>query len=554
MQPPLPESLYSPPGAAASAAHRSRAGRRFPFVRPDEDAFADLPAVDIEQSTRRVLTEGGDARIAIDAAGLNAYGCRSLPDPDLVALGSSTASVVSGTGFDAASALHTRLLKDPNCHAFEVERIRRRISGLSGARAASGTEIVLAASGTDILLIARLLAEGPCHAPVIAVMAEAAETGSGVPAALAGRHFAADTCSGDAVDKGAPAIAGAAHAPECVPVRCADGALRPLDDVDAEFAYRVEEVLRAGGRCLLVLTDVSKTGVIAPSPACARRLAKKHGQALEVLVDACQFRLSPESIAAYLQDDFMVAVTGSKFVTGPTFCGALLLPAAIARRVRSASLLSLRPYSTRAHWPATWEAAHELPDVMNTGLLLRWEAALAELDAFATLPAGFSEAFLVRWGAAVSARIAADPGLEALPIADLQGHRPVAAWDGRQTIFPFLVIDQPGRALRRHLGRDETSRLHRRLQGLGMPAPAECPSPGQGQSKRFQFGQAVACGHRNGVPVSALRVCASARNIVDASLVPDGIARSIDAVMDALDRVAVLCRDLRSQGRESEVR
>ena len=492
------------------------------------------------------MSEGGDARIALDADGVNAYGCRSLPDPELVALGSSTASVVSGPGFAAASALHARLLREPRCHASEIERMRRRIAAFSGALAVGGTEVVLAASGTDILLIARQLAEGPRGAPVIAVMVEAAETGSGAPTALAGRHFAADTCSGDPVDKGTPAIAGATHPPACVPVRRADGTLRAFDEVDAEFTYRVDEVVRAGGRCLLVLTDVSKTGIIAPSPACARRLAKRHGQALEVLVDACQFRLSPESIAAYLQDDFMVAVTGSKFVTGPTFCGALLLPPAIARRVRGISLLSLLPYSTRAHWPATWEAAHELPDVMNTGLLLRWEAALTELEAFAALPTGFVEAFLVRWGAAVAARIAADPGLEALPVAGLQGHRPIAAWDGRQTIFPFLVIDRPGSASRRHLGRDETSRLHRRLQGLGLPASAECSRLGQGESKRFQLGQAVVCGERDGVPVSALRVCASARGIVDASLIPDGIARSIDAAMGALDRVAVLCRELRT--------
>ena len=548
MQPVPPDSLHPLPGPALAAVRRRRAGRRLPRVRSDDNAFAGLLAIDIEISTRRSLTEGGDARIALDADGINAYGCRSLPDPALVALGSSTASVVSGPGFAAASALHARLLRDPGCHASEVERMRCRIAAFSGALASDGTEVVLAASGTDILLIARQLAEGPRGAPVIAVMAEAAETGSGVPAALAGRHFAADTCSGEPVDKGGPAIAGATHPPACVPVRRADGTLRALDEVDAEFTYRVEEVVRAGGRCLLVLTDISKTGIIAPSPACARRLAKRFGQALEVLVDACQFRLSPESVAAYLQDDFMVAVTGSKFVTGPTFCGALLLPAAVARRVRAISLVSLLPYSTRAHWPAKWEAAHVLPDVMNTGLLLRWEAALTDLAAFAALPTGFSETFLVRWGAAVAGRIAADPGLEGLPVAGLQGHRPIAAWDSLQTIFPFLVICRPRRASRRHLGRDETSRLHRRLQGLGIPDSGECSGPGPGESKRFQLGQAVACGERDGMPVSALRVCASARGIVEASLAPDGIARSIDAAMSALDRVAVLCRELCAPG------
>ncbi|MDP9125328.1 MAG: hypothetical protein M3N82_12140, partial [Pseudomonadota bacterium] len=167
MQPTPPDSLHPLPGPAPAAVRRRHAGRRFPLVRPDGNAFAGLLAIDIELSTRRSLTEGGDARIALDADGINAYGCRSLPDPELVALGSSTASVVSGPGFAAASALHVRLLSDPGCHASEVERVRRRIAAFSGALAADGTEVVLAASGTDILLIARQLAEGPRSAPVI---------------------------------------------------------------------------------------------------------------------------------------------------------------------------------------------------------------------------------------------------------------------------------------------------------------------------------------------------------------------------------------------------
>jgi hypothetical protein len=89
--------------------------------------------------------------------------------------------------------------------------------------------------------------------------------------------------------------------------------------------------LAQGRRVLLVLADVSKTGLIAPSLACVTALQRRWPDALDILVDACQFRLAPATLRAYLIHNFMIALTGSKFLTGPTFSGALLIPAAPAR-------------------------------------------------------------------------------------------------------------------------------------------------------------------------------------------------------------------------------
>ena len=68
---------------------------------------ADLPLM----STTELLVEGGDARITLNMEnGTNKYGCRAYPDPSLIALGSSTASVISEQGFAAAEKLRDRLL------------------------------------------------------------------------------------------------------------------------------------------------------------------------------------------------------------------------------------------------------------------------------------------------------------------------------------------------------------------------------------------------------------------------------------------------------------
>jgi hypothetical protein len=43
----------------------------------------------------------------------------------------------------------------------------------------------------------------------------------------------------------------------------------------------------------------------------------RFGDPPDVLVDACQFRISPQTLAEYLACGLLVAVTGSKFVGGP---------------------------------------------------------------------------------------------------------------------------------------------------------------------------------------------------------------------------------------------
>ncbi|WP_028311982.1 hypothetical protein [Derxia gummosa] len=531
---------------------------------------------DLRAATAQLLTEGGDERIRPDAFGFNRYGCATLPDPGIVELGSSTASAVSPAGFDAANRLLARLAGRPDSHMAEAERIRRELLALSGADRAEGCEAVLAASGTDVHLIAITLAAGPERAPVRAVMADAGETGSGVPLALGGRHFGATRCRGGMVDKGAPSpLADAIAAPRQIALREADGGARPAGAIDADFEAAVEAVVSQGERCLLVLTDVSKTGLVAPTPDCAARLAERFGARLTVMVDGCQFRLAPATLAGYLGRGFAVAVTGSKFVGGPAFSGALLLPGVAARRLRAMPLDALAGYTGRADWPADWPGARALDGGASHGLLLRWEAALAELRRFRALPAAAIDGFLRDWGQAVAGRIAADPRLESVDVpalargfadgsgadpasdalaAGLDAHArgadrpPMPAWDARQTIFPVIARGPDGHPLapaalhalwRQLAGHDDdadaTTRAFASLAGgLGGADAARVAAP------RLRLGQPVLLGRRDGQPLVALRLCASARLVSDALGQPDGTAAVIAASLVALDRLAEL--------------
>jgi hypothetical protein len=486
-------------------------------------------------STAELLTRGGDGRIVRDPeSGLNRYGCAPIPEPAVLAYGSSTASTVSQAGFAAADRLRRRLARAAHrepaalTYAREVARLRWELVDLCGLSDLTGLDIILGTSGTDLHAFASQLMGADGMVPPLAVTVAETETGSGVPAALR-----------DGAGPGATEVA-------AVAVRGADGSLRPQSCIDADVAALVTAAAASGRSVLLIVTDLSKTGLIAPSPACALALRDLH-PTIEIMVDACQFRLAPSTLRAYLEHDVWVALTGSKFVAGPAFSGALLVPAGAAARLRPRPWTStLDTCSVRADWPFGWAVRSALPDAPNDGLLLRWEAALTELRAFRSLSESSVVAFLERFRAAICRRLATDPAFAELPLPDL-ARRPLVAggaWDTIPTIFPFLLRRHRPNGRSGLLGGDETMRVYQLLRHelrdgavAGRP-DAVRPSAG----RPCQLGQPVAFGMRGGRPVSALRLCVSMRNIIDA-VSGRGADDVIDGALSVLDKAAWLARE-----------
>lgn len=520
------------------------------FIDTEKPLFRVVPGhiVPGVSALEQLLVEGGDARIALDPhIGLNRYGCQATPDTGLMAFGSSTASVISPAGFAAAAHVRQRLLDaagvEPPAVTYERElnRIRLELLRLCAVADLPDLDVIFGASGTDLHALAALLAGASASLPTRIIMAEAAETGSGVSAALAGRAFGPRS----AQEETPPEIRSAR---EIVPValRLADGTPREMAAVDAEVESLVREAVALGRRVLLILVDHSKTGMIAPGLACVAALHRRWPETVEVLVDACQFRIAPSTLRAYLEQGFMVALTGSKFLTGPTFSGALLIPAPVARRLRGVALPSvLRAYSARAEWPARWAARDMLDNASNFGLLLRWEAALEELRAFHALPEAAVADFLRLFAQAILNHLRNDPSFELLPVPPLD-RRPLieaASWDHIQTVFPFLLYRPAGHGGKVPLSREETVQVYRLLQG-GLAGQAGLRT--HLMPLRFQLGQPVACGSRGGVPVSALRLCASARLIVEATAQAGRNATAvIERALAALDKTALLARTIR---------
>ncbi len=510
-------------------------------------------------TTAELLTTGGDTRIEIDPVdGINMYGCPPVPEPVVAAFGSSTASTISAPAFAAADRLRSRLLRAMErstltaAYTTELDRLRRELLELCGLSGNQAPDVVFAASGTDLHLFAAQLVAAASPAPALSVMVDAGETGSGVPAALAGRGFSASTPLGDRLPPEA-ALGGKHIEVRSVAIREADGRPRNAADIDADVEQLVDGAAAAGRPVLLTLVDVSKTGIIAPSLVCAVALQRRWPGQVEVLIDGCQFRLARATVSHYLAHGFLVAVTGSKFLTGPAFSGALLVSRGAGARMRDRQLPApLRAFSARADWPRGWAAAADLRDTANPGLLLRWEAAVEELRAFSAVPEAAVARFLTRFATAAAERLRGDPIFEPLAVPALDRTATGAPqWDSIPTIFPFLLHHSGPRNRPARLDRAETAAVY---HWLGRDAAEDLGfdrrDPGYAiAARRSQIGQPVACGTRDRQPVSALRLCASARLVVEATA---GGRAAEDAVIDralfVLDKTALLARALSRNG------
>lgn len=464
-----------------------------------------------------LLTQGGDERIALDpGTGLNAYGCPPHPDRARQRLdfASCTASIISQRGQAATRRLYRRLQQRLRqapaaaVYARELQRLRRALCAVWGLDGAQAPAIAFASSGSELHRLARqLCATGQASAlPLCVVMVAAEETGSLVPQALAGSD-------GD--------VAVELHA---LALRLPDGQPRPAHEIDDALADRLASAVQHGQhgqRVLLVLTDVSKTGLCAPTPARVAALCQHYGERLTVLVDACQARLSAACVRAYLAQGWMVALTGSKFFGGPAFSGALLLP----EKFRQAAPATLADTLTRADWPAGWPA-DALPEAANFGLLLRWQAALAEMRTYFRLDEARVAAVLTRFGQAVTARILAEPRLAWLPNG-ASGSLP--------TIFSFCVRHADGR----WFDAAQTARLHQTLAQGQTQGQTQGQARGQASYPPVRLGQPVCCGQHADPPRVALRLSLSAAQLSAAAQAAgdDGIADLIGRAMQALDRV-----------------
>jgi hypothetical protein len=386
-----------------------------------------------------LLISGGDDRLTLDAeTGLNRYLCAPYPMPALISFGSCTASTISAAGFDAAEAVRQGMLA-ASCTQ-TADAVLETASGQIVAEllvqlgVADSAEAVLAASGTDatLLLTGLLAAERP-RETITTVLMSPSETGSGVPEAVQGRHFAPCTASGQVVQKGG-AVEGfpPGLALVSVALRDAAGLPRTPEEIAAACETAIEAASRRG-HVVLHAIDGSKTGLAAPGLLALDLLADRFGTRLDIVVDACQLRIEPALLRRYLDRGWPVLVTGSKFFGAPGFCGAVLFPRRRLRRIAGGGFLpdGLGAYASLSGG----SVSRRCP-----GLLLRWAAALAHMRGFGALPEAAVRAAIDLAGAHIRAAMMRDTRLRLVPAP-----RPDSpGWSDRPSVLTFTIDEGAG--------------------------------------------------------------------------------------------------------------
>ncbi|MDD2865301.1 MAG: hypothetical protein PHC99_11370 [Methylococcales bacterium] len=392
--------------------------------------------------TAQLLISGGDERLALNADGLNKYGCSPCPDDDeVLAFSSSTATPISSANFAIADTLRLHLEQEnfsEKIHHQEMHRQKATWRELIDLE--ESTRIIFSPSGTDL----HHLVSSQMASNSLVIMIEGNETGSGVACALTQNN-----------DVEVVAIS----------LRFANGLPRPISQIDAEVIALAQQAISQNRDVLLILADQSKTGMIAPSLNCAMSLKNQFKNRLNVLVDACQFRLCNATLKNYLQQNFMIALTGSKFLAAPSFSAMLILPSSIEFT--------------------------DKPEEINFGLLLRMEIALHQYRIFCTLTDAQIQTVIGDFTKSISHYLNNSPHFELLEMPILA--RNTCNWDSLPTIFPFLLL------------RDNEPLSITQMREIYQQLPLQNP--------RCQLGQPVILGEEK----SALRLCLSAPLIVQAA-------------------------------------
>ena len=486
--------------------------------RPSADCYAALFA-----PLDQLLCAGGDERIAlIGKTGLNAYGCKPAPRRDVIAFSSSTASSISERAYVHARDAQLRLVEEAAARGIlesfdsHIEQLRGSLRSILGLER-TGAEILFSPSGTDSQLQALFLTGMLLGTPLTTIVVGSDQTGSGTAYTAGARHFATRTARGKQVLKGSHVVAEDAFASLEIPFAGTDGAFRTADEMDRLVIDAVAQEIGKGRKVLLQAMHASKFGWRAPSDACLDQIAANWPGSVQVVVDACQMRLSPERIAGFLERGYLVLFTGSKFFCGPPLSGGLLVPSTLSHRLAIADEVpaGLAEYANRCDLPLAWTALRNgLPLDPNFGQWLRWEAALAEMRAYRALPPSYRKDVLAALAYSLPRAFRASGRLE--PLAAPPGFVCDATCGDEfsaPTIFPFLLRDETG-----VLDCDAVADIHRALnRDIGnelsfAATPHECALA----AKTCHIGQPVKLKLPNGRSTSALRIAIGSRTLFEA--------------------------------------
>jgi hypothetical protein len=477
-----------------------------------------LPIIEqLAVPTEALMMSGGDLRLNIETKNLlNVYGCRPFPRPEAFSFASSTATSVSNIAFDLTQKQREKLIRDSFKHGLAkayhdqqadlFERLKQSL------HLGKNSSLIISPSGTDISLLFAGICQSLTDQPICHILVASDETGSGVPMALAGKHFA-DTSALNFPVKKEGSIDGFRDAEVTkIPLRNEAGALKLRQELDSEVYAAIQRAMANGCQPVLHVMDQSKLGYAAPTQDLLEQIRQEFGEKVIVLIDNSQLRMHVSRIEAYLKKGYLITITGSKFYTGPPFSGALVLPEKFADRIKKcANTLpaGFNQYYLKSEFIADTKMGSNLADGYNFGSYLRWFAALAEIERYYRIPATLRNLGTEIFCEHVAMRIQNTPFLEPLEVQPVNPDVPLA--EEARTIFPFYILHE-GRAL----SQPEADKLYRLLnQDISALLPQAADDELRIARQACHIGQPVKVMYHNQQPSAVVRISLGSRIIAE---------------------------------------
>lgn len=381
------------------------------------------------QRTEMLLQYGGDDRLTLDinSSKLNKYFSSTIPRVNVLRRGSCTCSTISLEAYLQADTKRVEMLKSTLMGSntdklieVETDLIRSRIFEVLQIPE-EGPEVVLFPSGSDAEFLPLLIAiaratsknnEKNVKPKVFNYVVAAGEVGSGTPNAATGKHFSVLSPKGSEqkMNDTLKGLDGDMIETILYKPRSKTGS---ADFLENEISLSISQKLSQseGSVAILHLVVASKTGLIYPSMKVIDNLKQLYQDRLLITVDACQLRCRLDIIKEYINQNFVVLITGSKFYTGPPFSGAVVLPLQAKLELENylsssnSGIVGLRDYLTKCDIPLTMpemkrfisDGRLEASEWYNPGLLLRWHCALPIMEAYRKLDAQLVLQFTQYW-------------------------------------------------------------------------------------------------------------------------------------------------------------
>lgn len=445
---------------------------RPPLAKSPMAATHELADSILNSSLEDLLVSGGDSRMHVsEDTRLNKYGCAPRVR-NAAAFGNCTASSLAPSGLAGARAVHHRLRAAARADGSqgvraEVEEIfseyRGRFREVMRLRDVD-CDIVFCPSGTDAELLALAVTRAGSEEPFLNIVTGPSEVGGGTTLAAGGKHFNEHVPCGERREPGTPLDDAHARGVRVATIRLrsTDGRLLRPEELDERADELVRSACAEGAQVLLHVVTHSKTGVYAPSFDKAAELQEAFGDQVTVMLDAAQARLSRRSVKAALELDYLVLMTGSKFYGGPPFSGVLLVPPKLRPSTTGLGALypGLKDYLTAPEMPQAWtDQRASLPPDPNPGLVLRWGAALGQIEAYYETPSELRRSVMRAFEEAVPRVLGSSGIVDVVPVSPIRDRDSLRYLEAATTVFPFFVRgedDQP-------LGRGDLKILFRLL-------------------------------------------------------------------------------------------